>query len=320
MQGEPGANVIVVTGIRAALHNAENHKGNADVAIDGLTADDIGALPDISISEWLTRIAGDTANDTARGSDQVAIRGLRPDPASTEYNGRILPTADGVNRRVGLGGLPTEGAGRLRTEDARCGCDRRRGVRAELVELDDTLTSEINRLNRDLRETDEKIMSWLRQTDETRRLASVAQVRAHLQGKIAFFLQISAEGPRQLGPDRAVLRDEIIQLEARGDCEGRDIRLKRGESQISEYASQAFAFLPTVAPCAGSELYLSSKEPEVRVIEGDGNATMLRMPDVGSVQNYLAIHNALAFGLQRYFGEVDAPVPGILVLDQISRP
>jgi len=44
------------------------------------------------------------------------------------------------------------------------------------------------------------------------------------------------------------------------------------------------------------------------------------MPDVGSDQNYLAIHIALAFGLQRYFDETGAPVPGILVFDQISRP
>lgn len=44
------------------------------------------------------------------------------------------------------------------------------------------------------------------------------------------------------------------------------------------------------------------------------------MPDVGSDQNYLAIHIALSFALQRYFESVNAPVPGILVLDQISRP
>ena len=47
---------------------------------------------------------------------------------------------------------------------------------------------------------------------------------------------------------------------------------------------------------------------------------MLRLPDVGSDQNYLAIHIAIAFGLQRYFEEVTAPVPGVLVLDQLSRP
>lgn len=100
---------IVVSGIRAALQSAESRKRDAEVVIDGISADDIGLLPDVSISESLTRISGVTANDTARGSDQVAIRGLGPDLASTEYNGRILPTADGVNRRVGLGGLPSEG-------------------------------------------------------------------------------------------------------------------------------------------------------------------------------------------------------------------
>jgi len=44
------------------------------------------------------------------------------------------------------------------------------------------------------------------------------------------------------------------------------------------------------------------------------------MPDVGSDQNYLAIHIAPSFALQRYFEPVNAPVPGVLVLDQISRP
>jgi len=57
---------------------------------------------------------------------------------------------------------------------------------------------------------------------------------------------------------------------------------------------------------------------------------------VGSDQNYLAIHIALSFAVQRYFESqsiviggrnqpvrpesVNAPVPGVLVLDQISRP
>ncbi|MBZ9966934.1 DUF3732 domain-containing protein [Mesorhizobium sp. BR1-1-2] len=31
------------------------------------------------------------------------------------------------------------------------------------------------------------------------------------------------------------------------------------------------------------------------------------MPDVGSDQNYLVIHIALAFALQRYFDETNAP-------------
>lgn len=105
----PPAPAIVVTGTRASLMSAESVKRHSDVMMDGITADNIGQLPDVSVSESLIRIPGVTSNDTARGSDQVAIDGLGPDLVSTEYNGRILPTADGVTRRVGLAGLPTEG-------------------------------------------------------------------------------------------------------------------------------------------------------------------------------------------------------------------
>jgi hypothetical protein len=192
-------------------------------------------------------------------------------------------------------------------------------VRPQLVEHDDALAKEIAELNRQLREVDERIKSWLRQTDETRKLADLAQAKAYLQGRLSFFLQTGADEPRQPATDLSVLRAEIAQLETQVDREARDIRLQRAEGKISTYATEALGSLPTVAPCVGSELYFSSRMPEVRVIEA-GSRAMLRMPDVGSDQNYLAIHIALAFALQRYLGDMDAPVPGLLVLDQISRP
>jgi hypothetical protein len=138
-------------------------------------------------------------------------------------------------------------------------------------------------------------------------------------GRVSFFLEASIDEPRQISRDLSVLRAEIAELEARVDREAKRIRLQRAERKISQFASEAFAMLPTVAPCVGSELEFSSREPEVAVIEAD-SGTVLRMSDVGSDQNYLAIHVALSFALQRYFELVEAPVPGLLVLDQISRP
>lgn len=189
----------------------------------------------------------------------------------------------------------------------------------QLVEHDEALAEEIISLNKDLRTVEEQIRSWLRQSDETRRLGDIAQARAHLQGRVSYFLETSADEPRQPSSDLTVLRNEIAQLEAQVDRESKEIRLRRAETKISQYASEALKALPTVAPCVGSELYFSSRQPEIRVVEAGGGA-LLRMPDVGSDQNYLAIHIALAFALQRYLGEVNAPVPGVLVLDQISRP
>ena len=192
-------------------------------------------------------------------------------------------------------------------------------VKPRLVEYDRALEDDVARLNGELRRVDDQIQSWLRQSEETRRLADLGQLRAHLLGRISFFLEASVDEPRQVTRDLGVLRAEIAELEARVDREARDIKLKRAEAKISQFASEAFSVLPTVEPCVGSELDFSSRQPEVTVIE-EGSGAVLRLPDVGSDQNYLAIHIALSFALQRYFEGVNAPVPAVLILDQISRP
>jgi energy-coupling factor transporter ATP-binding protein EcfA2 len=192
-------------------------------------------------------------------------------------------------------------------------------VKPRLVEYDRALEDEVARLNAELRRVDDQIQSWLQQSEQTRRLADLGQLRAHLLGRISFFLEASLDEPRQVTRDLSVLRAEIAELEARVDREARDIKLKRAEAKISRFASEAFAYLPTVAPCIGSELDFSSRQPEITVIEA-GTGAVLRLPDVGSDQNYLAIHIALSFALQRFFETANAPVPGVLVLDQISRP
>ncbi|SHJ77466.1 AAA domain-containing protein [Aureimonas altamirensis DSM 21988] len=192
-------------------------------------------------------------------------------------------------------------------------------VKPRLVEHDRVLEGQIGGLNAELRRIDDQIQTWLRQSDETRRLADLGQLRAHLLGRISFFLEASVDEPRQTMRDLGVLNSEIAELEARVDREAKEVKLRRAEAKISQFASEAFDALPTVAPCIGSELDFSSRQPEVTVIEADSGA-VLRLPDVGSDQNYLAIHIALSFALQHYFEAVAAPVPGLLVLDQISRP
>lgn len=192
-------------------------------------------------------------------------------------------------------------------------------VRPRLLEHDQALEEQLRTLNAELRRVDDDIQTWIRQSEESQRLADLAQLRAHLLGRISFFLESSVDEPRQGVRDLSVLRAEIAEIEARVDREAKRIRLQRAERKISQFASEAFSKLPTVAPCVGAEIEFSSHVPEVAIIEA-GTGAVLRMPDVGSDQNYLAIHISLSFGLQRYFETVSAPVPGVLVLDQISRP
>ncbi len=192
-------------------------------------------------------------------------------------------------------------------------------VKPRLVEHDQALDEQLRSLNVELRRVDDEIQTWIRQTEEAQRLADLGQLRAHLLGRISFFIESSVDAARQGVRDLDVLRAEIAELEARVDREAKKVKLQWAERKISQFSSEALAKLPTVAPCVGAEIEFSSNVPEVAIIEA-GTGAVLRMPDVGSDQNYLAIHISLAFGLQRFFETSSAPVPGVLVLDQISRP
>jgi len=55
---EDSVEEIVVTGIRQAIATAQTLKRNSDTFVDAITASDIGALPDRSVSEALQRVPG----------------------------------------------------------------------------------------------------------------------------------------------------------------------------------------------------------------------------------------------------------------------
>ena len=56
-QSDPVAE-IVVTGLRHSIQTSQELKQNSDVIVDSISAIDIGALPDRSVTEALQRISG----------------------------------------------------------------------------------------------------------------------------------------------------------------------------------------------------------------------------------------------------------------------
>lgn len=86
---------VVVTGMRSSLDTAQELKRNADTVKDVITASDIGALPDKSVTEALQRVPGVTIERFASSDDPkhyadegtgVLVRGL--DRVRSEINGR----------------------------------------------------------------------------------------------------------------------------------------------------------------------------------------------------------------------------------------
>ena len=106
--------VIVVTGQRAAFKSAQKIKKDASEVVDSIVADDIGKLPDRSVTEALQRVSGVTIDHTmARGDPEhysvegsgVNIRGLTY--VRSELNGRDSFSANG-GRSLNFEDVPPE--------------------------------------------------------------------------------------------------------------------------------------------------------------------------------------------------------------------
>ncbi|MGB3167776.1 MAG: TonB-dependent receptor [Alteraurantiacibacter sp.] len=106
---------IIVTGIRASLANSQNIKRNADTVVDAITAEDIGALPDRSVTEALQRVPGVSINRFAGSNDPdhfsvegsgVVIRGLNF--VRSEFNGRDAFVAGVNGQAINFADIPAE--------------------------------------------------------------------------------------------------------------------------------------------------------------------------------------------------------------------
>ncbi|MDN4503451.1 TonB-dependent receptor [Alteromonadaceae bacterium BrNp21-10] len=106
--------IIEVTGLRSSIISAQARKQNSNKIMDGISADDLGALPDRSVTETLQRVAGvaidrymslgDPEHFSVEGNG-VIVRGLSQ--VRSELNGRSSFSANG-GRSLSFGDVPPE--------------------------------------------------------------------------------------------------------------------------------------------------------------------------------------------------------------------
>lgn len=185
---------------------------------------------------------------------------------------------------------------------------------SEAVRLDDDIGSKSLRL----REVEAQVSAIIRQTEDAAKTTSLMQERALVVGRVHQFLEMTTQDSDVSSSNFASLQHEIAQLRDKVDPEAKRERLRDAENMIGNYATQMLSELPTEVPASNSRL-LFFATPKVTLIEPARRAA-LTLAEIGSDQNYLAIHLAVAFSLQRHFERINAPVPGLIVIDQISRP
>ena len=107
---DAGADVleeVIVTGVRRTIQDSVQLKRDSIEIVDGLSADEIGALPALSIGEALETITGAATHRENGGATEVAIRGLGPYLGTTTVNVRESTNGSG-NRAVNFSIFPSE--------------------------------------------------------------------------------------------------------------------------------------------------------------------------------------------------------------------
>ena len=102
-----GIEEIIVTGTRATIQRSIDLKRNAAQIVDGLSAEEIGEIPALSIGAALETITGATSHRENGGATELSVRGLGPFLGTTVVNGREA-TNGGGNRAVNFSIFPSE--------------------------------------------------------------------------------------------------------------------------------------------------------------------------------------------------------------------
>lgn len=98
---------VVVTGSRQVIQDAIALKRSNTQIVDGLSAEEIGDIPALSIGEALETITGVASHRENGGATEVSVRGLGPYLSSTVVNGRVATNGSG-DRSVNFSQFPSE--------------------------------------------------------------------------------------------------------------------------------------------------------------------------------------------------------------------
>lgn len=98
---------VFVTGVRREIQTSIDLKRMSTEIVDGLSADEIGDIPALSIGDALETVTGVTSHRENGGASEITVRGLGPFLGTTTINGREA-TNGGGNRAVNFSIFPSE--------------------------------------------------------------------------------------------------------------------------------------------------------------------------------------------------------------------
>lgn len=168
-----------------------------------------------------------------------------------------------------------------------------------------------------LRVVREQIRSATKAADGEQGRLDLDHRRSRVVGRITLYLESQKPDETVPAEDLAALDARIKELEASLDLDAKLDRIETAQQAIGTIATKALAPLHFDSEYEEPSVYFLARTLECGILT-EGKRVPMR--DVGSDENYLSLHLAVLLAFHRFFRRRNVPVPGVLLLDQVSRP
>ena len=162
-----------------------------------------------------------------------------------------------------------------------------------------------------------QLLSVRKQSADLQQRLDTAQRRMRVAGRVSYFLEMADETEEAPSTDQLLaFETRIAELQGELDNSNKMDQLESAQQQVSFAANDILDRLPfDVNP--PRTVYINTRDISTGVLTAQRR---IPMRDIGSDENYLSLHIAVALGLQRIFKINRRPVPGFVLFDQLSRP
>ncbi|WEA01772.1 DUF3732 domain-containing protein [Mucilaginibacter sp. SJ] len=181
------------------------------------------------------------------------------------------------------------------------------------------IDEKIDGLQININKSDNEIRNLIKESEVAQNQLVLNQNISRIIGRISYFLDnhtaVEAFDQKKLND----YNREIEQINSKYGKSHKEERIALAERKISKYATANLKELPRGIPIENCEVNFFSKQPKLVITDAE---TERKTPfaNIGSDENYLSLHLSFAFAFQRFLSEKKSSVPGLLILDQVSRP
>lgn len=166
-----------------------------------------------------------------------------------------------------------------------------------------------------------QISTLIKENEQTENQLNILERRYRTIGRISLYLETLADDDI-VKPDKDKLSLQSLitrhdELYDEVNIEGRLEALENVERRISSVATQIISELPFENRYKDNPIYVNLRNLNVGVSLPTHSESMR---DVGSDENYLSLHVSCLLAMHRQFAQLNNPVPGVILFDQLSRP